>query len=262
MAALRVSIGSLVAFIAFLSVGLAALQFASSPWAGVVFSGTLATLTYALLAAYCQRGGRRDAWVGFALFGWVYLTLTNGPWFDANVRPLMLSTKVIRWSYPWLVPDSRQPLVFRSGLQTFVIKSPVLGQQLAFERIMNSRVDVWVRDAPDQPMSPLIEDATVVQVGGSRNVVSRVGVQIDSRQLARLTQAEVEGKQFILARHSPGMLSAMWASPPVEERDFERVGHALVALLCAGIGAVAGRSMSPSGGRGETQQEVPGSYTP
>lgn len=250
MAALRVSIGTLVGFIAFLSVGLAALQFASSPWAGVVFSGTLALLTFAVLAAYCRRGGRRGAWIGFALFGWAYLTLTNGPWFDVNVRPLLVTTKVIQWSYPWLVPDSRQPLVFRSGLQTFTIKSPVLGQQLSFERIMNSRVDVWVRDAPDQPMSPLIEDATVVGAGGSRNAVTRVGLQVDSGQSARLTQAEVEGKQFILARHSPGVLSAMWASPPVEERDFERVGHSLVALLCAGAGAVAGRSMSARDGEG------------
>src|SRR5262249_33335957 len=73
-----------MAIVLLIGVGLAALHSASVLWSSAVFTLTVAVLSAAVLGAMARRGRARMTWAGFALFGWVYLGTTFGPWADGN----------------------------------------------------------------------------------------------------------------------------------------------------------------------------------
>lgn len=78
----QVSIVTMMWAVAFFALGLAALHNASEVWAGVMLMLTLGVLGTAVIAVACRRGRERIWWLGFALFGIVYATLTFLPWFS------------------------------------------------------------------------------------------------------------------------------------------------------------------------------------
>src|SRR5262249_32674530 len=73
-----------MAIVLLIGVGLAALHSASVLWSSAVFTLTVAVLSAAVLGAMARRGRARMTWAGFALFGWVYLGTTFGPWAAGN----------------------------------------------------------------------------------------------------------------------------------------------------------------------------------
>ncbi len=85
MRRLRFSIGSLIGFILICGVGIAALKESSDLWERGTFTAmVLVLLTSVLLAAH--RGGQRRAfWVGFALFGGVYLGMSMVPAVESRL---------------------------------------------------------------------------------------------------------------------------------------------------------------------------------
>src|SRR2546423_1907622 len=84
MTRLRFTLAQLMAAVVFIGLGFAALRSASVLWASAVFTLTVAVLSAAILGAMGRRGRARMTWAGFALFGWVYLGTTFGPWADGN----------------------------------------------------------------------------------------------------------------------------------------------------------------------------------
>src|SRR5262249_20767216 len=73
-----------MAIVLLIGVGLAALHSASVIWSSAAFTLTVAVLSAGVLGAMARRGRARMTWAGFALFGWVYLGTTFGPWAAAN----------------------------------------------------------------------------------------------------------------------------------------------------------------------------------
>jgi hypothetical protein len=51
----------------------AALRSGSEAWTGSFFLATQASLGLALVGGFCRQGEKRASWIGFALFGWIYL---------------------------------------------------------------------------------------------------------------------------------------------------------------------------------------------
>ena len=84
MTRLRFTLAQLMAVVIFIGLGFAALPSASPLWSSAVFTLTVTVLSAAILAAMARRGRARMTWAGFALFGWVYLGTTFGPWADSN----------------------------------------------------------------------------------------------------------------------------------------------------------------------------------
>jgi hypothetical protein len=80
MPRLRISMASLLGFIAVLALGLAGIKSASSLWTTAASTVTLAMLLGSILAAWQLAGVDRAFWAGFALFGWTYLVLVNWDW--------------------------------------------------------------------------------------------------------------------------------------------------------------------------------------
>lgn len=54
-------------------------------------TAVLLVLGLAAVGARTLRGSDRAAWAGFAIFGWGYLVMVAGPWFESHVRPLLIT---------------------------------------------------------------------------------------------------------------------------------------------------------------------------
>ena len=88
-----------------------ALLNATPLWASTWFSLTIFVLLLGTLAAIFRQGSRRPFWIGFGLFGWVYLLLAFEPWADQDLAPALLSTHGIAWLESSLGNEEGQAVV-------------------------------------------------------------------------------------------------------------------------------------------------------
>ncbi len=88
----RFSIRTLMAFIVLAAVGLAALRNANEDWAGMMLLTALSAVGVAVLGASLMRGRERAWWLGFAVFGGGYLSLSVGPWVGDPFRQQLVTT--------------------------------------------------------------------------------------------------------------------------------------------------------------------------
>jgi hypothetical protein len=88
---LRFTIASLLGVVLFFGVGFAALREANDLWESGLFTLTVGILLVGVLLAVYRAQTKRAYWVGFALFGWVYLALTLVPSIEAR----LLTTKAL-----------------------------------------------------------------------------------------------------------------------------------------------------------------------
>ncbi len=81
----RFSIASLLGVILFISVALAALRASTDAWDGSLLGLALTVLLTATLLAVHRRGRKRACWLGFSLFGWVYLLASLIPPLESRL---------------------------------------------------------------------------------------------------------------------------------------------------------------------------------
>jgi hypothetical protein len=93
--------------IAFCGVTLGALAEASYFLAGVFFSLAVTVLCGAAVAAALTSGADRAFWLAFAVFGWLHLIITMGPWLDDYTGEMLPS----RYFLDWLGSVMRQNVV-------------------------------------------------------------------------------------------------------------------------------------------------------
>jgi hypothetical protein len=87
----RFTIATLLGLVLFLAVGFAALREATELWDGAVFCTTLGVLSASVLLAVHRTDRRRAFWLGFALFGWLYLGASLIPPIESR----LLTTKAL-----------------------------------------------------------------------------------------------------------------------------------------------------------------------
>ena len=134
MTRLRFTLAQLMATVIFIGLGFAALRSASRLGASAVFTLTVAVLSAAILGAMARRGRARMTWAGFALFGWIYLGTTFGPWADGNgvTAPPYVTRWVLDYTAAWLRdPDLRG---HRCGGRGAVLTVPDVGHRRGDER--------------------------------------------------------------------------------------------------------------------------------
>ncbi len=87
----RFHIGTLLLIVLFLGIGLAALRESTDLWDSGLFTATLAILLFSMLLSVHRKESRRAFWIGFALFGWIYLGLVLMP----SIEPRLITTKTL-----------------------------------------------------------------------------------------------------------------------------------------------------------------------
>jgi hypothetical protein len=100
----RFSIARLMALVALIALAFTAMRSGSELWSDAMLTATLASVMTAALGAVCCRGTTRAAWAGFAVFGSGYLTLSFGPWFQAEIRPHLVTTHLLDYLHPRIAP--------------------------------------------------------------------------------------------------------------------------------------------------------------
>jgi hypothetical protein len=240
----RFSIADLLFAVGLCAVSMACLVYASTPWAAAVLSIALAALVLSLIGIIYRRGERRAFWVGFAICGWAYITLSSGPWFDSSLRYQLATSRLLEWAYPLLIPLARQAENRNYVSRPFVVPPASLEGGLTVGDLSGMRVDVFVQSASAKSPSLLVEDVPTAgesAPGPSEHSVSRTNLMVDRDQFERLTQAKAQSQKFILRPVSPRPLEPLWSSPPVHHSEFQTVGHALFSLLFAWIGSITSR---------------------
>jgi hypothetical protein len=81
----KTTIAGLLGVVTLVAVALAALRAADDVWDGGTFGLTLLILLVSVLLAVHRRGQRRAYWLGFTLFGWVYLVASLIPPVEARL---------------------------------------------------------------------------------------------------------------------------------------------------------------------------------
>ncbi len=105
----RFTIGSLLGVILVLGVGFAALRQSTDLWDSGLFTLTLAALAISILLAVHRTEKRRAFWLGFALFGWIYLGLSLVP----SIESRLITSRALRYV------DSKMPKSHTQGLAYF-----------------------------------------------------------------------------------------------------------------------------------------------
>ncbi len=121
----RFNIASLLVVILVLGVGFAALRESSDLWESGVFTVALAALLISILLAVHRRECKRAFWLGFAVFGWIYLGLSVVP----SIESRLMTTKALT------LLDSRVPGRSSAFRLYATINSGTVGNQAQSIRI-------------------------------------------------------------------------------------------------------------------------------
>jgi hypothetical protein len=112
------SVRQLLIAVAFVAIGAAALRNANSSWMCAWWGVLPLMLAVAILLAIFRRGQSQAFWVGFALFGWLYLAVVlvaywptaNAARYDPLAYHQLATTKLIDWAYARIIPEKQREL--------------------------------------------------------------------------------------------------------------------------------------------------------
>jgi hypothetical protein len=105
----RLSVMDIMGLVLMVAVACAALTRPSELAVGLLITLVIGVLCLSICRAVLENQGRRAFWLGFSVFGWVYVTLTLGLWTDRWLEPSLLTTKLIDWLYESMIPQPRSP---------------------------------------------------------------------------------------------------------------------------------------------------------
>lgn len=205
------SIAGLMVVVASVGLGVAALSRPSRLWGAVLFSSATAILLGAVLAAVLGKGRRRAFWAGFAIFGWGYLALQYGPWFETQVGPYTLPTALLDVLYPVVAPTPPNGVTTGATFVTFFQPQPV-----------TAMLQGSIAAVPAMP-------------GGSGGPGSPVSISGPGTP-ATISWATVPG-QNAWAAWTELDVRQPWQGT-LTPASFYRIGHSLLSLLTAVIGGL------------------------
>lgn len=252
----RISIGGLMAVVLVAAVGLAALRYGSEEWAALVTLMTLGLLALAILGTIYRRGDRRASWLGFALFGWGYMLLASGYWWEDGDRwPGLLTTILVEKLHPVVYSEETQP---QSSLFDPLLRSlgsrdarvrAALDSPITVSFLTPTALDDVIRFIKKSTQSAELPDGIPIyidpaglqeaeQTGQSSITLTLQDVPLRTALKRLLRQLDLsyqlhDGLVTITHIESVNTADPVW--------PFLRIGHSLFALLAGLLGAVAGR---------------------
>jgi hypothetical protein len=235
----RYNIASMLGAIAFVAVGLAALREANDEWDSGLFSLTLGLLLNAVLLAVHRTEARRAFWIGFALFGWGYLSLS----LISSTESRLITTQA-------LVSLEKASILGNRGNVMRVI--PDLDRM----RTHNLSLDNLLTATEE---SSLIETHKQEQLRRSRTLEYVRGSYVLSLATARFNKPEQYGRMILkaspegeilrlkdVATVRPGSSLLTPGGGTGTTENFVRIGHSLFALIVGCLGGSLSRKFRRS----------------
>jgi hypothetical protein len=220
----RFTIASILFIVLFVAVAVAALRASDNPWDRGIFGFTLLSLLTAVLLAAHRTEGRRAFWIGFALFGWIYLGASLIP----SVNDRLPTSKALAFL------ETKRP---RTG--------GALGSGLAFVDFdQDGALDLFVTAGAQTP-GVFVSDGD----GFFRTVKPAAAQTSGGQLLSRLDATWFTGTRLVLA------------APSGTRENFVRIGHSIFALMMAILGGTLSRSIR-SRERSRSKDEGPNRGNP
>ena len=148
----RVSIAGLMVAVCIVAIAIASLKEASEGWTGALLMATLVVLANSLFGIAYRQGATRAAWLGFAIFGFGYLTLSLGPWSGDRFRASLPTSRVLAFAHGRLFPPETYSVVTRvipapagSSGGPMMVRSMELGDATASAPVMGANRPTSIR---------------------------------------------------------------------------------------------------------------------
>jgi hypothetical protein len=215
----RYSIANLLAVIGILGVAMAALRNPSYLWANLTFSVSLAALAVAVLNTIYGQGARRAYWLGFTVVGGAYFAVCWVPGLHESVCPRLVTEVIFDHLYPVVAPPEPPPAQF---MATGRMGNQMMGNMLVQMQTQMQQQMGW-RNSIGQP-------GAIVGMG------SGVAPAPSTSAVAERWAAWNEPDRSSGVGYRIGTVSL------VSSDAFRQIGHSLVTLLVALLGAVYARS--------------------
>jgi hypothetical protein len=241
---LRCDIAGALGAILFVAVGFAALREADALWDSCLFTLTLGLLLLAVLLAAHRTGARRAFWIGFALFGWGYLSLSLIP----SIEPRLITTNLLSHLH-----QSRLFAVRAYEMRAILSPDRMRAHNLSPGDIKDALTPSGTADLVEQ-FRPKMLSEYVLSARWRYNKPEQYGNII--------LKASPDGEILRLTDVAKIEMGPSYYAPRVGARSdyyFPQIGHSLFALLAAWLGGVLSRRL---GSVSETPGRASGAVPP
>jgi hypothetical protein len=213
------------------AVACAALRFASELWASAVLTATIGMLLTGVLGMVLRRGPARAFWFGFTVFGSAYLILAFAPWCSTNIRPQLLTSKLLGYAHRKMAPYGSAPAF--TGVAFIDLDADGM---LDIHVANGATPNVLLRNVADPAGTPAPDRGLGVVTG-----------DLDGDGWADLFVTNANPAQNVLYRNLGNgkfadvttFVAGLRSGPSWEH--FEQVGHSLFGLLVALVGGLLAR---------------------
>ena len=205
----RFSIKTMMVYMSFIAVGLAALRNANELWAGTIVVLTVGMLGTCVFSVHHGQTKMRNWWFGFALFGCGYVLIAFGPLFS-ELKSLLPSSQLCAYLHEWSLPSTES----------------ISTDQL--EANYNA-YDTFLKES--QLTRSAIENYEAAREQIKAQLIARGSPLTQGMQLSPLEQ-----RRHLLL----GLLTGL-----ENVKAFDTVAHGLSALLAGLIGAVISSRINP-----------------
>ena len=228
----RFNIATVLGVISLLGVGIAGLRESDDLWDSGVFTLTIGVLFVSILLTVHRSNASRAYWIGFALFGWGYLSLTLIPSTDSRLITRKALTHL----------DQANILGNHAMVRAVLDPDRMRAYNVSSEDVMRAVTDYSVNGSPRRPYHATVRTSPAIEVltwNGRYNKPKQYGniiLKVNSDgELLRLK--DVATVDLSAAFYSRG-------SGTGTTENFVRIGHSFLALLAAWLGGQFSRRLS------------------
>jgi hypothetical protein len=226
--------------------GMFASRSAPGFWTGATFFSTCGLLGVIILGAACQPGKRRQIWLGAALFGAGYMTLAFGRSFDRDAWPSLPTDHLLfdlrRWFPPVVsgFPNSSTGIAAANARVWEALEQPVpmrFPEETTLEDLLK-HIRTATR-SPDGKGIPVYMDPIGMQEA-EKSMTSTIRIDLEGVALKTSLRLCLDQLDLSYSIRDGLLLITSKESEvsPVYQDPFLIVGHCLLALLAAGLGAI------------------------
>jgi hypothetical protein len=212
----RISTSGLMSIVVLSALGFAAMQKANALWAGVALFLVIGMLGVSTLGILYRHGAKRAGWVGFTLFGGVYLVISLAPWLSTEILPRLPTTRIVELTDPAGPADLDDEIA--------LLEKELAREELALKNTESTLLlGSMPSPAPDLALSPM-------PLPSGAPDLAYIPVVETARNKVEFVRAKLHGK------HAQ---QAVMLGTLIEYR--RQVGHCLFALLLGLVGALIAR---------------------